>query len=169
MTDNEDFDAFYLGSRTRLVHQLYAMTGDLGAAQDAAQEAYARAWQRWGRLRTTTTPKPGSAPSPGGWSSAAGARRATHCAPIARHGVAPPVPEPSPDNVALVAALRALPEAQRRAIVLHHLCDLSVEDVARETGVPTGTVKARLSRGRTALGVLLADPQRHDHPEGSHV
>ena len=57
MTDNEDFDAFYLGSRTRLLHQLYAMTGDLGAAQDAAQEAYARAWQRWSRLRDYDDPE----------------------------------------------------------------------------------------------------------------
>lgn len=39
--------------------------------------------------------------------------------------------------------------------MLHHLCDLSVEQVASETGAPTGTVKARLSRGRAALAKLL--------------
>jgi RNA polymerase sigma-70 factor (ECF subfamily) len=45
------------------------------------------------------------------------------------------------------------------AIVLHHLCDLSIEQVASETGAPVGTVKARLSRGRTALArVLSEDP-----------
>ena len=33
---------------------------------------------------------------------------------------------------------------------------LSVADVARETGVPVGTTKARLARGRTALARLLA-------------
>ena len=43
-------------------------------------------------------------------------------------------------------------------MVLHHVCDLSVVDVARETGVPEGTVKARLSRGRAALGLSLSDP-----------
>ena len=169
MTDNEDFDAFYLGSRTRLVHQLYAMTGDLGAAQDAAQEAYARAWQRWGKVRMYDDPEAWLRTV--AWRLVVSRWRKTRSAlrAHARHGVAPPVPEPSPDNVALVTALRALPEAQRRAIVLHHLCDLSVEDVARETGVPTGTVKARLSRGRTALGVLLGDPNDRTDPEGSHV
>ena len=60
-------------------------------------------------------------------------------------------------TAALVAALRRLPEAQRRAIVLHHLGDLSVAEVARVEGCPEGTVKARLSRGRAALADLLAD------------
>ena len=41
--------------------------------------------------------------------------------------------------------------------MLHHLCDLSVDDVAREVGAPAGTVKARLSRGRATLAALLAD------------
>jgi RNA polymerase sigma-70 factor (ECF subfamily) len=65
--------------------------------------------------------------------------------------------------VALLAALRRLPETQRQALVLHHLCDLPVQAVAREVGVPEGTIKARLSRGRTALAVLLAptDPGAH--------
>lgn len=56
--------------------------------------------------------------------------------------------------------------AQRRAIVLHHLCDLSVDDVARETNAPTGTVKARLSRGRAALAVLLADYRTEESRHG---
>ena len=59
--------------------------------------------------------------------------------------------------MALVAALRQLPEAQRRALVLHHVCDLPVHAVAAEIGVPEGTVKARLSRGRAALAALLSD------------
>ena len=169
MTDNEDFDAFYLGSRTRLLHQLYAMTGDLGAAQDAAQEAYARAWQRWSKLRTYDDPEAWVRTVAwrlvvSRWRSPQ--RDARPSTPRARRVHAGAVP----DTVALVAALRRLPESQRRAIVLHHLCDLSVEDVARETGAPVGTVKARLSRGRTALSVLLTDPyDGSSDSEGSHV
>ena len=64
---------------------------------------------------------------------------------------------PSETHVALVAALKQLPEAQRQALVLHHIADLPVHDVAREVGVPEGTIKARLSRGRAALAALLAD------------
>ena len=70
--------------------------------------------------------------------------------------------------MALVAALRQLPEPQRQALVLHHIVDLPVHDVAREVGVPEGTIKARLSRGRAALAALLADDTGYQ--EGaSHV
>ena len=67
------------------------------------------------------------------------------------------LPGLSPDLVALVSALRKIPETQRRAIVLHHLAGLSVEEIAHETGVPTGTVKARLARGRRALAPLVSE------------
>jgi RNA polymerase sigma-70 factor, ECF subfamily len=76
-----------------------------------------------------------------------------------------PPPEPDIEHTALVTALKQIPEDQRRAIVLHHLCDLPVDEVARETGVAVGTVKARLSRGRKALAVLLSDEwaKERDH------
>ena len=67
------------------------------------------------------------------------------------------LPGLSPDLVALVSALRKIPEAQRRAIVLHHLAGLSVEEIAHETSAPTGTVKARLARGRRALAPLVSE------------
>lgn len=67
------------------------------------------------------------------------------------------VPGPGPETVALATALATLPLAQRQALVLHHLADLSVAAVAAELGVPEGTVKARLSRGRAALALLLTD------------
>ena len=72
--------------------------------------------------------------------------------------LAAPLHTEAPDEarIALVAALRRLPEAQRRALVLHHLCDLPVHAVAREVGAPEGTVKARLARGREALAALLS-------------
>ena len=86
-----------------------------------------------------------------------------------------PDPSPAPDEstVALVAALRQIPEAQRRAIVLHHLAGLPVAEVARVERCPEGTVKARLSRGRTALAGLLGDspdsPSDSDDQERSHA
>lgn len=58
---------------------------------------------------------------------------------------------PGLGTVALVAALRELPDRQRRVAVLPYVCDLTVEQVAAETGISAGTVKTHLSRARAAL------------------
>ena len=72
-----------------------------------------------------------------------------------RHGAAEPAAPPGEDTVALVAALRRLPAADREAVVMHHLLDLPIADIARQTGTPANTIKARLVRGRTRLAALL--------------
>ena len=64
---------------------------------------------------------------------------------------------PTPDRVAFIDALRKIPAEQRRALVLYYVCDLSVAQIATETGVPDGTVKARLARGRAALAPHLRE------------
>ena len=71
-----------------------------------------------------------------------------------RHGPPERGGAPDEDRPLLVAALRRLPAEQRRAIALFHLCDMSIDQVAAETGVAVGTVKARVSRGRAALRTL---------------
>ncbi|MFC8370029.1 SigE family RNA polymerase sigma factor [Streptomyces sp. CB02400] len=147
----EEFDAFYATAFPRLTGQLYAFTGDLGEAQDVVQEAFVRAWDRRRKLLADEAPE--------AWVRTVAMRLAVSRWRRTRRWLelvrrTPPqetTPGPGPDRTALVAALRQLPEQQRMAVVLHHLCDLSVEQVASETGAPVGTVKARLSRGRAAL------------------
>jgi RNA polymerase sigma-70 factor (ECF subfamily) len=72
-------------------------------------------------------------------------------------------PDLSPDHVTLMAALEQLPRVQREAIAMHHLADLPVNEIAAALGVPPGTVKARLSRGRAALAHLLEDQSEVRH------
>ena len=156
--DAEEFDDFYAASFGRLVHQLHAMTGDRDEAQECVQEAFVRAWSHRGRLDKAQAPEAWVRTTAyrlavSRWRRTARSRRA----PDRSLQQAGPAPGPSEDQVAVVAALRQLPEAQRRALVLHHLCDLPVHAVAAETGAPEGTVKARLARGRAALAVLLSD------------
>ncbi len=52
-------------------------------------------------------------------------------------------------------ALAALPAAQRSTLLLIALQGLSYEETAKITGVPVGTVRSRLSRGRSALTVMM--------------
>lgn len=56
----------------------------------------------------------------------------------------------------LRAAIGALPRVWRSAIVLRDLQDLSYDEVAARLGVPIGTVKSRINRGRARLAAALA-------------
>ncbi|MFI7071263.1 SigE family RNA polymerase sigma factor [Micromonospora sediminicola] len=155
MPDVDGFDEFYRGSRQRLLGFVYVLTGNLAEAQDAVQEAYIRAWQRWSTVRGYDDPEAwlrvvASRIAVSRWRSLRSRARA-----YLRHGAEDSVPGPNTDTLEVVAALRRLPEEQRVAIALYYLVGMPVAEVARETEAPVGTVKARLSRGRAALAELL--------------
>ncbi|MEU5562350.1 SigE family RNA polymerase sigma factor [Micromonospora musae] len=156
MPDVEGFDEFYRGSRQRLLGFVYVLTGNLAEAQDAVQEAYIRAWQRWSTVSGYDDPEAwtrvvASRIAVSRWRSLRSRARA-----YLRHGAVETTPGPGTETVDVVAALRRLPEEQRTAIALYYLLGMPVAEVARETDAPVGTVKARLSRGRIALAGLLA-------------
>jgi RNA polymerase sigma-70 factor (ECF subfamily) len=171
--DKGDFDQFYAATAPRLVGQLTAMLGSFTEAQDCVQEAFVKAWLHRRELDADGNPEAWVRRTAwrvgmSRWRAASATLRAYR-----RRGVAAEVQPPDEDNAMLVAALRTLSADQRQAIVLHHLCDLSVEAVARETGAPTGTIKARLTRGRAALAQALGPESgaaRDDtHGEANHV
>ena len=56
------------------------------------------------------------------------------------------------------AALATLPIEFRTAVVLRDLCALSYEEIAETLGIPAGTVRSRIARGRASLAPLLAPP-----------
>lgn len=160
-----DFDDFYAATAKRTVAVVFAVTGDLGEAEDAVQEAYARAWVRWAALTAEGDPTPWVRTvalrlAVSTWRKARNRMRAHF-----RHGPPPDAPDLAPDRVALVAALRGLSDDQRTAVVMHHLLDLPVEEIARETGVSPAAVRTRLSRGRKALGARLRDEPEPADPE----
>ncbi len=157
-----EFDAWYAASFDRLVTQVRAMIGDREEARDCVQEAFVRAWSHRRSLDR--------AGNPDAWIRTTAYRLAVSRSrrtirsrrePDRATAARVTAPPPNPDRVALMEALRRLPEDQRRALVLHHLADLPVAEVASEVGVPVGTVKARLSRGRTALAALLDEGANH--------
>jgi RNA polymerase sigma-70 factor (sigma-E family) len=162
--DSAEFDDFYAATVRRVVLYLYAVGGDRAEAQDVAQEAFARAWQHWAKVSRYDDPEAWVRTV--GWRLMANRWRGLRrwFAVQGRLGVA--VEEaagPSPDRVAVVDALRRLPLAQRQVIALHYLLDRSVGEIAASLGVPVGTVKARLSRGRTALAGLLGENEQEVH------
>lgn len=162
-----DFAAFYDATWGRTVACAYAITGDLDAAEDVAQEAYSRAWSRWQRLQQYD--------EPAAWVRQVATREAIsrwrRARTAVRHLVRQREPEPhappGDDTLLLVRALSQLPLPQRRALVLHHLAGMPVDEVARVENARPGTVKARLSRGRAALAVLLGEEPAAPPGDGS--
>jgi RNA polymerase sigma-70 factor (ECF subfamily) len=153
-----DFDGFYAAHFRSLTIQLYAYTGDLPTAQDVVQEAFCRALARWKRVSGLDDPLAWIRRV--AWNLATSQwRRARTAAVFARRHRVEHVPAPGPDRVALTEALATLPPQHRRVVILHYLADQSVRDIAAQVGVPEGTVKAWLHRGRTALAARLTDKE----------
>lgn len=160
MADDAAFAEFYRAVYPGLVAEMYAYTGSKAEAQELVQEAFTRAWPRWRRISGYDQPR--------AWVARVAYRLAVSrwrkarslIASMTRHG---PTPVASPDappgevSVALVAGLAQLPEAQRRALIMHHMGGWSVAEIADVEGVAEGTVKSRLARGRQRLAVLLDD------------
>ena len=59
------------------------------------------------------------------------------------------------EHIVVIDALRRLSEQHREVLALHYLADLPVQEIASTLGVPEGTVKSRLMRGREALAAEL--------------
>jgi len=149
----------YDASYRRLVVQLLSISGDQAEAEDAVQEAFVKAIaMRAGFARLD---------NPEAWLRVAALNhlrnRWRHTA-VARR-LLPKVPGPgapidlTPDHVAVVAALQKIPYDLRVVVTLHHIADPATAEIARQLGIPEGTVKTRLARGRAQLAPLLDDSQ----------
>ncbi|MFN8034763.1 MAG: RNA polymerase sigma factor [Acidimicrobiia bacterium] len=71
---------------------------------------------------------------------------------------AAPLDDAIVDRLGIDAALSRLPEDFRVAVVLRDVCDLDYHTIGAVLGIPPGTVRSRIARGRTALAALLGNP-----------
>lgn len=155
-----DIQELYAASYRRLLGQLIGVTGSVAEAEDVVHEAFVRGLDHPRRLL--------GADNPEAWLRTVAVnlarsrwRRAQRLIALAPRLVEEPRDFDADGNVELLQALRQLSADQREVIALHHLADQTVEQVAETLGLPTGTVKARLSRGRAALSTLLVKEAPH--------
>jgi RNA polymerase sigma-70 factor (ECF subfamily) len=156
----------YAASYRRLVGQLTGVTGDPAEAEDVVMEAFVRALNRSRTFATVDNPEAWLRTvavnlARSRWRRLARLRGLGSRLSAAEASSYDDLPA---DRLALLAALRELPAVQREAIALHHLADLPVHEVATTLGLPVGTVKARLARGRARLAVLIdrsLEEERH--------
>jgi len=63
----------------------------------------------------------------------------------------------------MAAILKQLPPERRTAVVLHHVLDYNVAEIAVITGAPLNTVRDRLRKGKMQLrSKILRDPEFRD-------
>jgi RNA polymerase sigma-70 factor (ECF subfamily) len=151
-----------------LVRAAYLVTGSSDEAEDAAQEAFVKAYRAIGRFRRGAPLRP--------WllrivtNEARNRRRAS----ARRSGLQIRVAEdrrlsgdaaPSPETAAvareradrLLAAVNGLGEGERLAVAYRYFLGLDEDETARALGVARGTVKSRCSRALGRLRSELAD------------
>ena len=142
-----------------LVRLAAMLLRDTPSAEEVVQEAFIAMHEGWHRLKDTEK-------------ALAYLRQAVvnRARSVLRHRgvVEKNAPKPAPDmpsaehgamamleRSAVIAALRALPERQREALVLRYYADLSEADIAAAMGISRGAVKSHTARGMAALRAAL--------------
>jgi RNA polymerase sigma-70 factor (sigma-E family) len=153
-----DFTAFVHVQGVSLRRIAFLMCGDWHRAEDLTQEALARIYVAWPRLRDTT--------QLGAYARTIVVRLVIDASRRSRETPVGDVPEGAYSPVAhdqrdvILAALASMPHRQRAVLVLRYWEDFSVAQTAKALGCAEGTVKSQAARGLAALRELL--PARED-------
>lgn len=165
-----EFEGWYRAQHPKLVSALAIIAGDAGVAAEVVDEAFTRAYERWGRLRVME--------SPSGWAFRTALnvlrrrqRRATlearlHVRWFAGGASDHTVPSPPADwSVEVWDAMRRLPVRERTALALRYVADLTTSEIADAMGVAPGTVGSTLHAARRNLAHLLDPSTGMTHPQ----
>jgi len=145
------FAELYAATWARMYRTAYAIARDPGAAEDALQSAYAKAYASWWRVSRADEPEAylrrmvvNEVLGARRWA----ARRPEHLTDVPEAWE--PAPSTSPQQLAvereaLWSALGRLPPRQRAVVVLRYYEDLSEAEIAAALGCSRGTVKSQAS------------------------
>lgn len=159
MSNDPDFDRFFLAHYDGLVRSLTVIVGDQSRADDCVQEAFIRAYSRWRRVRRYDNPAT--------WvrrvainlsrdANRSDSRRRRREDSERSRATAESSPEDQVlDNIELVSLLQRLTPQQRAVAALFYIEDISIAEIAASLDLSTGAVKFHLNRARSSLKVLL--------------
>jgi RNA polymerase sigma-70 factor, ECF subfamily len=161
-----ELEELYARSQRRLVIQVAALLGDVAEAEDVVQESFGRCAAHWERISCYDDPE--------AWVRAVAFnlarsrwRRVTRATRLLRRMRRDDHPGPDAGSVSLMIAISRLPSDEREVLVLHHLLDLPVAEVASDLALPVGTVKSRLARARSRLAASIGLAQ-HEKKDDCH-
>ncbi|MFN7150364.1 MAG: SigE family RNA polymerase sigma factor [Microthrixaceae bacterium] len=152
--DEADYAEFYAAVWPRLFRLTYAISGDVGQAEDAVQSALAKAYASWHRMSSTRSPQAYvrrmavnevlSVRRRSWWK----AERSGHVPDVTVSGS---TEQEVVDRAELWERLIALAPRQRAVLVLRYYEDLSEQQIAEVLGCSRGTVKSQASDALATL------------------
>lgn len=152
--NREEFSDFFHAEYEKLGRALYLMIGDRVEAEDIAQDALVRVYERWDRVSRMD--------SPDGYlyrtAMNLARSRIRRLRGAARHRVEASRQDPMSrveDHTDAMAMLAKLPGQQRTALVLIDWLDFDPDEAARIMRVKNSTMRVHLSRGRRSLRDLM--------------
>jgi RNA polymerase sigma-70 factor, ECF subfamily len=148
---------FYRAHWPKLVAALAWSLPQREDAEDVAQEAMARAYERWRRVRVHERPD--------AWLFLTAYRLASSLRrrwSVRRRAGGEPGPKPGDlfEGLVLSSLLASLDARQRAVLLLRHHYGLSIRETANALRCPEGTVKSLAGRGRSALRAALSATDR---------
>jgi RNA polymerase sigma-70 factor (ECF subfamily) len=152
----EDFADFFRSEYETLLRAMYLLSGDRFEAEELAQAAFVKAWERWDRISEMDNP------SGYLYRTAVNIRRSAlrKLSTAARRALllheSDPVSE-SDDRDQIRRMLATLPANQREAVVLVDWLGFSDVDAAKVLGISAGAVRVRISRARASLRPLIEE------------
>jgi RNA polymerase sigma-70 factor, ECF subfamily len=146
-----EFEDLYRAERVRLVRAMLLMTGRVSEAEDLAQEAFVRVYERWPRVQTMD--------SPVGYLYRTALnlhRKRLRRVLVERRGRTVPdravrTSDVSDDRLDVLRAVTQLPIAQRQAVVLVDWLGFAPDEAGRLLGIEAVSVRGRLHRARATL------------------
>jgi RNA polymerase sigma factor (sigma-70 family) len=150
-----DYDTFFHTEYQRLFHTMYLLVRDRAQAEDIAQEAMARTYERWRGIRD---------PAGYAYRTAFNLRR-SWLRRLAMAAAKRPEPASARDEVEaaerrvdVLRALAELPRTQREALVLVAWADMTAEEAGRVLGIQPVSVRGRVHRAKATLRQRMGGP-----------
>lgn len=152
-----DFEAFFRAEYPQLARACYLLTGEAAEAEDLAQEAMARIFERWDRVRAMDSPAGYLYRTAFNLNQKRLRRLAVRARKLIDALQSPDPTEAVETRNEVLLALSSVPAAQRAALVLVGWFGMDATEAGKVLGIDPSSVRGRVHRARQTLRATLGD------------